>query len=336
MDFLPSPRGTRKAQAQTEWNSSGSYSRYPILLSLRTKKARPRWVAPLSLALVSGCAGLALGVMSLRAVLPRLAPAPPPVAAAPAPVVAAPVVAAPAPAPAEPAAPVRSKRSRQADKALELGWDAYGHGRYDRSKDLALQALEAVGAEHGTAAQRAQAKGLLEQSIASMTQPDLVPLVVKAPEPAQVQEPVPAVVEEPVVRPEPQVRPAPVPRVAPQPGPLPQTSYPQASGRRSAWRMPVPRNVPGPVQVSLPPVVQFPGITQALPPGMLYPPGRGPNECPNYQAVDDCACHQYEGAVRGFSGASSTFEPRGFTRSRPVSRMEAWRRSESLLGRGSI
>jgi len=241
-------------------------------------------------------------------------------------VAAVPVAAAP------PAKTVRPKRSRQADKALELGWDAYGHGRYDRSKELALQALEAVGAENGTAAQRAQAKGLLEQSINSLTQPDLVPLVVKAPEPAQVQQAVPAVVEEPmpVLRPEP-VR-APQPDVAPQPGPLPQTSYPRAQARNSTWRMPV-RNVRSnvPMQAALPPVVQFPGITQALPPGMLYPPGRGPNECPNYQVVDDCACHQYEGRVRGF-GAST----RGFTRGRPVSRMEAWRRSESLLGRGSL
>jgi hypothetical protein len=232
---------------------------------------------------------------------------------------------------------VRPKRSRQADKALELGWDAYGHGRYDRSKELALQALEAVGAENGTAAQRAQAKGLLEQSINSLTQPDLVPLVVRAPDPAQVQQAVPAVAEEPVVRQEPVFRyepqRAPEPGVAPEPGPLPQASYPRAQARNSAWRMPV-RSLPTvPVQAMLPPVVHFPGVTQGLPPGMLYPPGRGPNECPNYQAVDDCACHQYEASLRGNFRGFPSFQP---ANARPVSRMEAWRRSESLLGRGSI
>ena len=54
MDLFSSPRGTRKAQAQSEWNSSGSYARNPILLSLRYKKGRPAWMGTVLLTLVAG------------------------------------------------------------------------------------------------------------------------------------------------------------------------------------------------------------------------------------------------------------------------------------------
>ncbi len=321
MDLSPSPRGTRKDQAQTEWNSSGSYARNPILLSMRYKKARPAWVGTFLAAVVAGAVGLSAGLLLPSPAPPAPAPAPP-AAVAPAPVAAAPVAVDPAPAPA-----VKPKRSRQADKALELGWDAYGHGRYDRSKELALDALVAVGAEHGTPAQEAQAKGLLEQSLLSLQQPDLVPLIVKAPEPEAAPQPVPALIQEPVVRQEPVVQAA--PRVAPQPAALPNHSYPRAQARSSSWRMPTPvRLVNLPAPMALPPVVRFNNNTSGLPPGMDYPAGRGPNQCPNYQTVDDCECHQYEWRAMRMNNARPS--------NRPSSRMEAWRRSESRLGQSTV